>query len=38
MRRLKLRLEGAELSVGDVDGVGQTLDGNVDRADRIRGR
>ena len=29
VRRLKLRLEGAELSVVDVDGVGQTLDGNV---------
>ena len=29
VRRLKLRLEGAELSVADVDGVGQTLDGNV---------
>ena len=29
VRRLKLRLEGAELSAVDVDGVGQTLDGNV---------
>ena len=29
VRRLKLRLEGAELSVADVDGVGQKLDGNV---------
>jgi transglutaminase-like putative cysteine protease len=29
VRRLKLRLEGVELSAVDVDGVGQTLDGNV---------
>jgi transglutaminase-like putative cysteine protease len=29
VRRLKLRLEGAELSPVDVNGVGQTLDGNV---------
>jgi transglutaminase-like putative cysteine protease len=29
VRRLKLRLEGAELSLADVDGVGQKLDGNV---------
>ena len=29
VRRLKLRLEGADLSAADVDGVGQTLDGNV---------
>jgi transglutaminase-like putative cysteine protease len=29
VRRLKLRLEGAELSAVHVDGVGQTLDGNV---------
>jgi transglutaminase-like putative cysteine protease len=29
VRRLKLRLEGAELSRDDIDGVGQTLDGNV---------
>ncbi len=29
VRRLKLRLEGAELSVAEVDGVGQKLDGNV---------
>ena len=29
MRRLKLRLDGAELSVADLDGAGQKLDGNV---------
>jgi transglutaminase-like putative cysteine protease len=29
VRRLRLRLEGAELSLSDVDGVGQKLDGNV---------
>ena len=29
VRRLKLRLDGAPLSVEDVDGVGQRIDGNV---------
>ena len=29
VRRLKLRLEGAELSFSDIDGVGQKLDGHV---------
>jgi transglutaminase-like putative cysteine protease len=29
VRRLKLRLEGAELSLAHIDGVGQSLDGNV---------
>jgi transglutaminase-like putative cysteine protease len=29
VRRLKLRLDGAELSPADVDGVGQTVSGNV---------
>ena len=29
IRRLKLRLDGAPLSVADVDGVGQKIDGNV---------
>ena len=33
VRRLKLRLEGAELS-SDIDGVGQKRVGNVDRARR----
>jgi transglutaminase-like putative cysteine protease len=29
VHRLKLRLEGAELSVADMDGVGQSVEGNV---------
>ncbi len=29
VRRLRVRLEGAELPAGDLDGVGQTIDGNV---------
>ena len=33
VRRLKLRLEGAELSLADVDGVGQTARWQRDRAD-----